>query len=270
MSGSSAPAGYRFPHEVIAVAVRWYLRYGLAMLRNLLAERGIEVNHVTVYRWVQTFTAQFIDTARPARHAVGDQWFVEDLRQGRPPVDLPRPGGRPTRPSHRCARVNPPRRGSRTKILRPCAAPRSGSGRSRDRPSTNVPAPGRGAGAAAGTARHRAVREQRDRGRPWSLKARLRPLRGLARPRTPSRSGMRSYKPAPRPLRDHRRPWQWYMIGAHPAPAGPCKSPVCTSPIPARKAAVRSPASGSAPLGTTRTRSRTTIRRPTPAPRTRS
>jgi transposase-like protein len=30
MSGSSAPAGYRFPGEVIAVAVRWYLRYGLS------------------------------------------------------------------------------------------------------------------------------------------------------------------------------------------------------------------------------------------------
>jgi transposase-like protein len=27
---SSAPAGYRFPREVIAVAVRWYLRYGLS------------------------------------------------------------------------------------------------------------------------------------------------------------------------------------------------------------------------------------------------
>jgi hypothetical protein len=29
-SGSSAPAGYRFPLEVIAVAVHWYLRYGLS------------------------------------------------------------------------------------------------------------------------------------------------------------------------------------------------------------------------------------------------
>ena len=54
-SGSSAPAGYRFPREVIAVAVRWYLRYGLSYrdVEELLAERGIEVDHVTVYRWVQ-------------------------------------------------------------------------------------------------------------------------------------------------------------------------------------------------------------------------
>jgi transposase-like protein len=62
-SASSAPAGYRFPREVIAVSVRWYLRYGLSYrdVEELLAERGIEVDHVTVYRWVQTFTPQFID-----------------------------------------------------------------------------------------------------------------------------------------------------------------------------------------------------------------
>jgi hypothetical protein len=57
-SGWCAPAGYRFPREVIALAVRWYLRYGLSYrdVEELLAERGIEVDHVTVYRWVQTFT----------------------------------------------------------------------------------------------------------------------------------------------------------------------------------------------------------------------
>jgi len=79
-SGSSAPAGYRFPREVIAVAVRWYLRYGLSYrdVEELLAERGIEVDHVTIYRWVQTFTAEFIDAARPARHCSGDRWFVDE------------------------------------------------------------------------------------------------------------------------------------------------------------------------------------------------
>jgi transposase-like protein len=74
-SGLSAPAGFRFPREVIAVAVRWYLRYGLSYrdVEELLAERGIEVDHVTIYRWVQTFTLEFIDAARPARHATGDR-----------------------------------------------------------------------------------------------------------------------------------------------------------------------------------------------------
>ena len=79
-SVSSAPAGYRFPREVIAVAVRWYLRYGLSYrdVEELLAERGIIVDHVTVYRWVQTFTPEFIDAARAARHAVGNRWFVDE------------------------------------------------------------------------------------------------------------------------------------------------------------------------------------------------
>jgi len=65
---------------VIAVAVRWYLRYGLSYrdVEELLAERGIEVDHVTIYRWVQTFTSEFIDSARPARHATGDRWFVDE------------------------------------------------------------------------------------------------------------------------------------------------------------------------------------------------
>src|SRR5829696_3386956 len=48
----SAFAGFRFPPEVIMVAVRWYLRYGLSYrdVEELLAERGVEVDHVTVYR----------------------------------------------------------------------------------------------------------------------------------------------------------------------------------------------------------------------------
>src|SRR6516225_11386835 len=76
----SAFAGYRFPAEVILLAVRWYLRFGLSYrdLEEILAERGIEVDHVTVYRWVQHFTPLLCDAARPCRHAVGDRWFVDE------------------------------------------------------------------------------------------------------------------------------------------------------------------------------------------------
>jgi transposase-like protein len=76
----SAFAGFRFPPEVITVAVRWYLRYGLSYrdVEELLAERGIEVDHVTVYRWVQRFTPLFADAGRPLRHATGDRWFVDE------------------------------------------------------------------------------------------------------------------------------------------------------------------------------------------------
>jgi transposase-like protein len=73
-------AGFRFPPEVILVAVRWYLRYGLSYrdVEELLAERGITVDHVTIYRWVQRFTPLLIDAARPCRHATGDRWFVDE------------------------------------------------------------------------------------------------------------------------------------------------------------------------------------------------
>jgi transposase-like protein len=48
----SSFAGFRFPPDEITVAVRWHLRYGLSYrdVEELLAERGIEVDHVTIYR----------------------------------------------------------------------------------------------------------------------------------------------------------------------------------------------------------------------------
>ena len=76
----SAFAGFRFPPEVIVIAVRWYLRFGLSYrdIEELLIERGIEVDHVTVYRWVLRFTPLLADAARPCRHAVGDRWQVDE------------------------------------------------------------------------------------------------------------------------------------------------------------------------------------------------
>jgi transposase-like protein len=80
-------AGFRFPPEVILLAVRWYLRFPLSYrdVEELLAERGIYVDHVTVYRWVQRFTPLVAEAARPCRHAVGDRWHVDEtyLKVGR-------------------------------------------------------------------------------------------------------------------------------------------------------------------------------------------
>ena len=76
----SAFAGYRFPPEVITLAVRWYLRFGLSYrdVEELLAERGIEVDHVTVYRWVQRFAPEFAEAARARKHIIGDRWHVDE------------------------------------------------------------------------------------------------------------------------------------------------------------------------------------------------
>lgn len=79
-SDHSAFAGYRFPPEIIMLAVRWYLRYGLSYrdVEELLAERCIEVDHVTIYRWVQKFAPLLIDVFRPCRHIVGNRWLVDE------------------------------------------------------------------------------------------------------------------------------------------------------------------------------------------------
>ena len=76
----SAFAGFCFPPDVIVLAVRWYLRFGLSYreVGELLAERGVDVDHVTIYRWVQRFTPLLADAARPCRHAVGDRWQVDE------------------------------------------------------------------------------------------------------------------------------------------------------------------------------------------------
>jgi transposase-like protein len=76
----SAFVGFRFPPDVIVLAVRWYLRFGLSYrdVEELLAERGVEVDHVRVYRWVQRFTPRLAEAARPCRHRVGNRWRVDE------------------------------------------------------------------------------------------------------------------------------------------------------------------------------------------------
>ena len=80
LPAKSAFAGFRFPAEVIVVAVRWYLRYNLSYrdVEELLVERGVEVDHVTIYRWVQRFTPLLAEAARFCRRSPGDRWFVDE------------------------------------------------------------------------------------------------------------------------------------------------------------------------------------------------
>jgi transposase, IS6 family len=56
----------------------WMGCLGCRDVEELLAERGVEVDHVTVYGWVQRFTPLFADAARPLRRATGDRWFVDE------------------------------------------------------------------------------------------------------------------------------------------------------------------------------------------------
>ncbi|WP_238011424.1 IS6 family transposase [Dactylosporangium sp. AC04546] len=76
----SAFVGFRFPPEVIwsRFAGTCATTSPTATSKNSLIERGVEVDHVTVYRWVQRFTPLLADAARFCRHAPGDRWFVDE------------------------------------------------------------------------------------------------------------------------------------------------------------------------------------------------
>jgi transposase, IS6 family len=73
-------SGYRFPPDVIARAVRWYVRYRLSYtdVAELLAERGIGVVPSTIFAWVQEFAPLYEAAARPFRHEVGGAWSVDE------------------------------------------------------------------------------------------------------------------------------------------------------------------------------------------------
>jgi transposase-like protein len=77
----SAFSGYRWPRDVIVMAVRWYLAYPLSsrQVLELLAERGIDVSHRTVLNWVQTFGPQLAAEVRRHRRRVGRCWFVDEV-----------------------------------------------------------------------------------------------------------------------------------------------------------------------------------------------
>src|SRR4030095_3921489 len=79
-------------------------------VEELLTERGIKGDHVTVYRWVQRFTPLLADAARPCRHAVGDRWWVDETYvKVAGPVALRVPRDRTVAPGHRRVRLHTPR-----------------------------------------------------------------------------------------------------------------------------------------------------------------
>src|SRR5918994_7535115 len=77
---TSAFARCCFSDELVALAIRWYLRFRLsyADVVEWLAERGIMVDRSTVYRWVQRFLPLFAKAARFHRQPVGRKWRVDE------------------------------------------------------------------------------------------------------------------------------------------------------------------------------------------------
>jgi len=77
---TAAFRNYRFPDDIIALAVRWYPRFRLpyADIVELLAARGVRVDPSSVCDWVQRFTPLYKEAARRHRHRVGVRGAVDE------------------------------------------------------------------------------------------------------------------------------------------------------------------------------------------------
>lgn len=79
----SDPSLFKWRHfqaDVILCAVRWYLRYALSYrdVEELLRERGVWVDHTTVFRWVQRYAPELDQRCRPSLRATNDSYRVDE------------------------------------------------------------------------------------------------------------------------------------------------------------------------------------------------
>ena len=72
--------GSHFPKCVILQTVYWYLRYSLSYrdIEELIAERGVHVDHSTVQRWVVKYTPLLEAEIRKRKKAVGTSWRMDE------------------------------------------------------------------------------------------------------------------------------------------------------------------------------------------------
>ena len=70
----------QFEPEVILLAIGWYLRFSLSYrdVEELLAERGLSVDHVTVWRWVQRYAPELERRLRRHLKPTNDSWRVDE------------------------------------------------------------------------------------------------------------------------------------------------------------------------------------------------
>jgi transposase, IS6 family len=80
MSNASPFKWRHFEAEIILLCVRWYLRYSLSYrdLEEMMLERGLHVDHTTIYRWVQRYTPELEQRCKPHLTATNDSWRVDE------------------------------------------------------------------------------------------------------------------------------------------------------------------------------------------------
>jgi transposase-like protein len=69
-----------FQAEIILLCVRWYLRYALSYrdLEEMMFERGLHIDHTTIFRWVQQYAPEMEKRCRPHLKACNDSWKVDE------------------------------------------------------------------------------------------------------------------------------------------------------------------------------------------------
>jgi len=68
--------GYQHPKDVILHAVFFYVRYGVSYrdLEEIMEERGVEVDHATLNRWVVNFSPLIAIEAQNRKHKTASSW----------------------------------------------------------------------------------------------------------------------------------------------------------------------------------------------------
>jgi transposase-like protein len=72
--------GSHFKREVILWGVRWYVAYPISYrnLEEMMQERGVEVDHATLQRWVVKYTPQLVKAFGNRRRPVGTSWRMDE------------------------------------------------------------------------------------------------------------------------------------------------------------------------------------------------
>jgi len=72
--------GRHFEAEIIVLCVRWYLRFSLSFrnLEEIMAERNLNVDHVTIWRWVQRYAPELNRRCRPELRKTNRSWRVDE------------------------------------------------------------------------------------------------------------------------------------------------------------------------------------------------
>src|SRR5258707_12557291 len=72
--------GRQFTAEVILWAVRWYLMFPISYrdLELMLTDRGVEVDHTTIFRWIQAYAAELEKRIRPYLRMTNGSWRGDD------------------------------------------------------------------------------------------------------------------------------------------------------------------------------------------------